>query len=281
MRAREFLMKDAYSFHENEKCLDKTYQTMFEAYKNCFDKIGFEYKVVNADNGQIGGSESHEFHVIAENGEDELIFSDSSDYAINSELFTEPPKEGDDCPDGAGKVKIKRGIEVGHIFKLGKNYSESMNASISNKENKNVKMTMGCYGIGVSRIAAAAIEQSNDEKGIIWPKSISPFEVSIISIGYTKNNIIKNYTDSIYKELKDKNVEVLLDDRDISPGNMFSDSDLIGIPLRITIGKQFLENYNFELKDRKNSKTYTISENNNTEKPTKEAMDNVFNLINR
>jgi len=281
MRAREFLMKDAYSFHENEECLDKTYQTMFEAYKNCFDKIGFEYKVVNADNGQIGGSESHEFHVIAENGEDELIFSDSSDYAINSELFTEPPKEGDDCPDGSGKVKIKRGIEVGHIFKLGKNYSESMNASISNKENKNVKMTMGCYGIGVSRIAAAAIEQSNDEKGIIWPKSISPFEISIISIGYTKNNIIKNYTDSIYKELKDKNVEVLLDDRDISPGNMFSDSDLIGIPLRITIGKQFLENYNFELKDRKNSKTYTISENNNAEKPTKEAMDNVFNLINR
>ena len=281
MRAREFLMKDAYSFHENEECLDKTYQTMFEAYKNCFDKIGFEYKVVNADNGQIGGSESHEFHVIAENGEDELIFSDSSDYAINSELFTEPPKEGDDCPDGAGKVKIKRGIEVGHIFKLGKNYSESMNASISNKENKNVKMTMGCYGIGVSRIAAAAIEQSNDEKGIIWPKSISPFEISIISIGYTKNNIIKNYTDSIYKELKDNNVEVLLDDRDISPGNMFSDSDLIGIPLRITIGKQFLENYNFELKDRENSKTYTISENNNTEKPTKEAIDNVFNLINR
>ena len=281
MRGREFLMKDAYSFHENEECLDKTYQTIFEAYKNCFDKIGFEYKVVNADNGQIGGSESHEFHVIAENGEDELIFSDSSDYAINSELFTEPPKEGDDCPDGAGKVKIKRGIEVGHIFKLGKNYSESMNASISNKENKNVKMTMGCYGIGVSRIAAAAIEQSNDEKGIIWPKSISPFEISIISIGYTKNNIIKNYTDSIYKELKDKNVEVLLDDRDISPGNMFSDSDLIGIPLRITIGKQFLENYNFELKDRKNSKTYTISENNNAEKPTKEAMDNVFNLINR
>ena len=281
MRAREFLMKDAYSFHENEECLDKTYQAMFEAYKNCFDKIGFEYKVVNADNGQIGGSESHEFHVIAENGEDELIFSDSSDYAINSELFTEPPKEGDDCPDGAGKVKIKRGIEVGHIFKLGKNYSESMNASISNKENKNVKMTMGCYGIGVSRIAAAAIEQSNDEKGIIWPKSISPFEISIISIGYTKNNIIKNYTDSIYKELKDNNVEVLLDDRDISPGNMFSDSDLIGIPLRITIGKQFLENYNFELKDRENSKTYTISENNNTEKPTKEAIDNVFNLINR
>jgi len=132
MRAREFLMKDAYSFHENEECLNETYEKMFQSYKNCFNKIGFDFKVVNADNGQIGGSESHEFHVIAENGEDELIFSDTSDYAINAELFSKPPKEGDKSPDGSGKVKIKRGIEVGHIFKLGKNYTESMNANVSN-----------------------------------------------------------------------------------------------------------------------------------------------------
>ena len=280
MRAREFLMKDAYSFHENEECLNKTYKIMFEAYKNCFNKIGFEYKVVNADNGQIGGSESHEFHVIANNGEDELIFSDSSDYAINAELFTRPPKEGDACPDGSGKVKIKRGIEVGHIFKLGKNYSEAMNASISNKENKNIKMTMGCYGIGVSRIAAAAIEQSNDEKGIIWPKSIAPYLITIISIGYTKNDIVKNYTDSLYEELENNNIEVLLDDRDISPGNMFSDSELIGIPFSVIIGKQFIENNNFEFKDRKFDKTSTINENNNTEKPTKEALKSILKLIN-
>ena len=280
MRAREFLMKDAYSFHENEECLNKTYKIMFEAYKNCFNKIGFEYKVVNADNGQIGGSESHEFHVIADNGEDELIFSDSSDYAINAELFTRPPKEGDACPDGSGKVKIKRGIEVGHIFKLGKNYSEAMNASISNKENKNIKMTMGCYGIGVSRIAAAAIEQSNDEKGIIWPKSIAPYLITIISIGYTKNDIVKNYTDSLYEELENNNIEVLLDDRDISPGNMFSDSELIGIPYSVIIGKQFIENNNFELKDRKFDKTSTINEFNNTEKPTKEALKSILKLIN-
>ena len=280
MRAREFLMKDAYSFHENEECLNKTYKIMFEAYKNCFNKIGFEYKVVNADNGQIGGSESHEFHVIADNGEDELIFSDSSDYAINAELFARPPKEGDACPDGSGKVKIKRGIEVGHIFKLGKNYSEAMNASISNKENKNIKMTMGCYGIGVSRIAAAAIEQSNDEKGIIWPKSIAPYLITIISIGYTKNDIVKNYTDSLYEELENNNIEVLLDDRDISPGNMFSDSELIGIPFSVIIGKQFIENNNFEFKDRKFDKTSTINENNNTEKPTKEALKSILKLIN-
>ena len=280
MRAREFLMKDAYSFHENEECLNETYKIMFEAYKNCFDKIGFEYKVVNADNGQIGGSESHEFHVIAENGEDQLIFSDTSDYAINAELFSEPPKEGDNSPDGSGKVKIKRGIEVGHIFKLGKNYSNSMKASVSNKDNKNIEMIMGCYGIGVSRIAAAAIEQSNDKKGIIWPRKIAPFEISIISIGYSKNETIKSYTDELYRKLISDNFEVLLDDRDISPGNMFSDSDLIGVPYKIIIGKQFLNSKNFELKLRNVDKSYTISEKNNVENPSVETINKIKEYIN-
>jgi len=280
MRAREFLMKDAYSFHENEDCLNRTYNLVFEAYKKCFNKIGFEYKVVNADNGQIGGSESHEFHVIAENGEDELIFSDSSDYAINAELFAEPPKEGDDCPDGSGKIKIKRGIEVGHIFKLGVNYSDSMNATISNKDNENVKMIMGCYGIGVSRIAAAAIEQSNDEKGIIWPESIAPYKLTIISIGYSKNDKIKNYADNLYDKLKKLEIDVLLDDRDISPGNMFSDSDLIGVPNKLIIGKRFLENGSIEIKNRKLDKTSTIHENIDSAQPSKEIIDKIISLIN-
>ena len=280
MRAREFLMKDAYSFHENEECLNKTYNIIFEAYKKCFDKIGFEYKVVNADNGQIGGSESHEFHVIAENGEDQLIFSDSSDYAINAELFSKTPKEGDDCPDGSGKIKIKRGIEVGHIFKLGKNYSESMNAMVANKNNENVKMIMGCYGIGVSRIAAAAIEQSNDKNGIIWPKSIAPFELSIISIGYTKDQKIKNYTDSLYKRLKEIKIDLLLDDRDISPGNMFSDADLIGIPNKLIIGKKLLQDGELEFKNRRLDKTSTIKESENSVEPSKSTLNEIYSLIN-
>ena len=280
MRAREFLMKDAYSFHENEECLNKTYNIIFEAYKKCFDKIGFEYKVVNADNGQIGGSESHEFHVIAENGEDQLIFSDSSDYAINAELFSETPKEGDACPDGSGKIKIKRGIEVGHIFKLGKNYSESMNAMVANKNNENVKMIMGCYGIGVSRIAAAAIEQSNDKNGIIWPKSIAPFELSIISIGYTKEQKIKNYTDSLYKRLKEIKIDLLLDDRDISPGNMFSDADLIGIPNKLIIGRKLLQDGEIEFKNRRLDKTSTIKESENSVEPSKSTLDEIYSLIN-
>ena len=279
MRAREFLMKDAYSFHESEACLNKTYEIMFDTYKRIFEKIGFEFKVVIADNGQIGGSESHEFHVIADNGEDELIFSDKSDYAINAELFPEPPKEGDVSPDGSGKVKIKRGIEVGHIFKLGKNYSHAMNANISNKENKNITITMGCYGIGVSRIAAAAIEQSHDDKGIIWPKSITPFHIVIISIGYSKNEKIKGYSDDVYQKLIACGVDVLLDDRDISPGIMFSDSDLIGVPYKIIVGKQYLENNNLEIKERASDKTFTISENSNSVQANSNTIEAVLKII--
>ena len=279
MRAREFLMKDAYSFHESEACLNKTYEIMFDTYKRIFEEIGFEYKVVVADNGQIGGSESHEFHVIADNGEDELIFSDKSDYAINAELFPEPPKEGDVSPDGSGKVKIKRGIEVGHIFKLGKNYSHAMNANISNKENKNITITMGCYGIGVSRIAAAAIEQSHDDKGIIWPKSITPFHIVIISIGYSKNEKIKGYSDDVYQKLMACGVDVLLDDRDISPGIMFSDSDLIGVPYKIIVGKQYLENKNLEIKERVSDKTFTISENSNSVQANSNTIEAVLKII--
>ena len=279
MRAREFLMKDAYSFHENESSLNETYKMMFNTYKKIFEEIGFEFKVVVADNGQIGGSESHEFHVIAENGEDELIFSDKSDYAINAELFSEPPKEGDTSPDGLGKVKIKRGIEVGHIFKLGKNYSEAMNATISNKENKNVTITMGCYGIGVSRIAAAAIEQSNDEKGIMWPSRIAPYQIVIISIGYSKNQKIKDYSDEIYQKLLKSGVDVLLDDRDASPGIMFSDSDLIGIPHKLIIGKQYLENKNLELKKRNPDKTFTISESSNSVQANTSTIEAILKII--
>jgi len=279
MRAREFLMKDAYSFHESEACLNKTYEIMFDTYKRIFEEIGFEFKVVIADNGQIGGSESHEFHVIADNGEDELIFSDKSDYAINAELFPEPPKEGDVSPDGSGKVKIKRGIEVGHIFKLGKNYSHAMNANISNKENKNITITMGCYGIGVSRIAAAAIEQSHDDKGIIWPKSITPFHIVIISIGYSKNEKIKGYSDDVYQKLIACGVDVLLDDRDISPGIMFSDSDLIGVPYKIIVGKQYLENKNLEIKERASDKTFTISENSNSVQANSNTIEAVLKII--
>ncbi len=152
-----------------------------------------------------------------------------------------------------------------------------MKASISNIDNKNINMVMGCYGIGVSRIAAAAIEQSNDDRGIIWPKSISPFDISIISIGYSKNEKIKKYTNDLYEILKNKGVDVLMDDRDISPGNMFSDSDLIGIPFKIIVGKQFLEKHTIEFKERIHNKTYVIQEDPTT--PSKKTINNILKLI--
>ena len=151
---------------------------------------------------------------------------------------------------------------------------------ILNEKGKQTCMAMGCYGIGVSRIAAAAIEQSNDEKGIIWPKSISPYEIVIISIGYSKNETIKNYTNKLYNELKNNNIDVLLDDRDISPGNMFSDADLIGIPYMIVIGKKLIENNIFEIKNRRLDKTSTINEKNITEKPSKYTVEAILENIN-
>ena len=262
MRAREFMMKDAYSFHANEKCLNETYDQMFVSYKKILEKINLEFKVVMASTGQIGGSESHEFHVIAENGEDELVFSDTSEYAINSELSDKKLKEGDKSPDGKGTIKIKRGIEVGHIFKLGKKYSEAMGVTITTEENKVENIIMGCYGIGVSRIVAATIEQCNDERGIIWPTSITPYDLAMIPINYHKDNKVKEFTDDLYRQLSKKGLSILLDDRNTSPGAMFSDADLIGIPKHIIIGKKFNEDKVIELKERKDGNLSEIKANN-------------------
>ena len=154
-----------------------------------------------------------------------------------------------------------------------------MNAMISNKNNENITMTMGCYGIGVSRIAAAAIEQSNDKNGIIWPKSISPFDIALIPIGYMKNEKIREYANNIYEELIKLNFDVLLDDRDISPGVMFSDSDLIGIPYKIIIGKQYLEKGSLELKGRVLSKTFTIHEKSSSVQVSKDTIDKIKDIL--
>ncbi len=391
MRAREFLMKDAYSFHANTNCLQKMYEMMFETYNRIFSKIGLQFRSVAADSGAIGGDASHEFHVLADSGEDVIAYSDQSDYAANIEkastifkkAFTEDkpqtekvhtPKistidalqeffkidtqnilkgvafnledelvicfvpgnreinlvklekvigsnrfkvakdeelkkqglipgfigpdgnehirklfdhsiiemenmicganeenyhfknfqltnvesfvditnviEGDVSPDESGKLKFCRGIEVGHIFQLGKKYSEAMQASILNEEGKSQTMMMGCYGIGVSRIVAAAIEQNNDENGMILPKSIAPFELIIVPIGYHKNDNVRTHANKIYDDLLENGVDVMLDDRDARPGIMFAESDLIGIPNRIVIGEKSLNENKVEFKSR-------------------------------
>ena len=265
MRGREFLMKDSYSFNEDEACLQETYLTMRDTYKKIIERIGLDYKIVAADSGAIGGDASEEFHVLAETGEDTIAVSDASEYAINTELLL---KEGEDIaslegkpsPDGKGVIQIKKGIEVGHIFQLGKVYAEDMKANVLNKEGKASTLFMGCYGIGVSRLVAAAIEQNNDDKGIVWPHSIAPFDINIIAIGYGKDQKIADASNKLYGELKDMGYEVLLDDRKDGYGTKMKDSELIGIPLNIIIGKKFIETNEIELKSRNgDSSTNDIS----------------------
>ena len=255
MRGREFLMKDSYSFNIDEACLQSTYLTMRNTYKNILERIGLDYKIVAADSGAIGGDASEEFHVLAETGEDTIAISSESEFAINTELLL---KEGEDIsslegkpsPDGKGTIQIKKGIEVGHIFKLGKVYAEDMKANVLNNEGKASTLHMGCYGVGVSRLVAAAIEQNNDDKGIIWPHSISPFDINIIAIGYEKDQQIAEASLKLYKDLQEMGYDVLLDDRKDGYGTKMKDSELIGVPLNIVIGKQYIETNEVELKSR-------------------------------
>ena len=255
MRGREFLMKDSYSFNMDEDSLQETYLTMRETYKKVLERMDLEYKISAADSGAIGGDSSEEFHILADNGEDTIAVSDTSEFAINTELLLKDGEdikslEGKPSPDGKGTIQIKKGIEVGHIFKLGEIYADSMKANVLNNEGKASTLFMGCYGIGVSRLVAAAIEQNNDEKGIIWPHSIAPYDINIIAIGYDKNKEIASASNQLYLQLKEMGYEVLLDDRKDGYGTKIKDSELIGIPLNIIIGKQFIENKEVELKSR-------------------------------
>jgi prolyl-tRNA synthetase len=398
MRSREFLMKDAYSFHASQACLEQTYQVMHQTYSNIFNRLALAFRPVVADTGSIGGSASHEFHVLADSGEDEIAFSDSGDYAANVEMaealapasgraapaavlrelatpgvgsieelasFLEADpattvktllvagetegalvalvlrgdhrlnpikaeklvgvaaplrmatqeearaacgsgfgslgpvgldiplivdrgaagladftcganrdgfhltgvnwerdcplsrvedlrrvEEGDPSPDGVGRLQIKRGIEVGHIFQLGTKYSEAMSARVLDENGRNVTMIMGCYGIGVSRIVAAAIEQNHDDSGIIWPASIAPFQVAIIPLNMHKSPEVAQCAQELYQALSAAGVEVLLDDRNERPGVKFADMELIGIPHRLVVGDRALADGNIEYKGR-------------------------------
>jgi prolyl-tRNA synthetase len=255
MRSREFLMKDAYSFSVDEESLDKSYIEMRNTYKKILEKIGLEYKIVKADSGAIGGDASEEFHVLAENGEDTIAISSGSEFAINTELLLKDGEdiaslEGKKAPDGNGTIQIKKGIEVGHIFKLGTVYSENMGATVQTKDGKSISLQMGCYGIGVSRIVAASIEQNNDDKGIVWPAAIAPFDVNIIPIGYEKNKEIEDASNKLYQELLNQGYDVLLDDRKAGFGSKIKDSELVGIPINIILGNKFLDDGSIELRTR-------------------------------
>jgi prolyl-tRNA synthetase len=404
MRAREFIMKDAYSFHLDQASLQQTYDVMYQAYTDIFNRLGLGFRAVDADNGSIGGNASHEFHVLADSGEDAIAVCDKYQYAANVELaealqlggerptasqemsrvdtpgqhtiaaicdFLSAPIEstiktllvkgeekdsvvalvlrgdhdlnelkaekhplvaspltwasdeevqsaagcapgsigtvglqltviadrsavnlanficganqddvhltgvnwGRDCAEPIefdlrmvvegdfcsrstdqlddSRVSISRGIEVGHIFQLGTKYSEAMKATCLDNNGKAALMAMGCYGIGVSRIVAAAIEQNNDARGIIWPDAIAPFQIVITPIGYKKSENVRNFCDQLYQQLSALGVEVLLDDRNERPGIMFADADLIGIPHRVVVGEKSLDKGQVEYKNRR------------------------------
>lgn len=256
MRGREFLMKDAYSFHLTVKSLQETYAVMHEVYCRIFSRLGLKFRPVDAPTGTIGGSFSHEFHVLADSGEDQILYSDSSDYAVNVEIAT--AKEGDKSPDGKGTLRLARGIEVGQIFQLGDKYSKAMQLAVLDENSKSITLQMGCYGIGVSRTVAACIEQNHDDKGIIWPDVMAPFAIALLPINMHKSERVKQAAEKLYNELRAKDIDVLFDDRNERIGVMFADMELIGIPKQIVIGERGLDAGTVEYKDRKTGTVQNI-----------------------
>ena len=252
MRAREFLMKDAYSFHLDQKSLEDEYENMGNAYNNIFSNLGLNFRKVTANSGEIGGSMSHEYHVLADSGEDEIAYCDEEDFAANVEMI-----ESKKAPDG-GKLSFARGIEVGHIFQLGDKYSKSMGLTVLNKEGKSVSPMMGCYGIGISRIVAASIEQNHDDKGIIWPGEIAPFEIIIIVLN-DKSSDLTEKGQEIYKSIKAIGKEVVIDNRDERAGVKFAEADLIGIPQQIVLSKRGIDQGTIELVDRRTGNKEDLS----------------------
>ena len=252
MRGREFLMKDGYSFHSSVEDLDREFEVMEQAYKTILTRLGLEYRVVEADSGAIGGSGSKELMVIADSGEDTIAICDSCEYGANIEVFMDLDEDdeaeekvytdikelkGDDnCPNCSGKLSLTKGIEVGHIFKLGTTYSAPLGCTYLDENGSKQDMIMGTYGMGVSRIMAAVIEQHHDEKGCIWTKATAPYLVNIL-VSNIKDEEQMAYAENLYKELSDNGVEVILDDRKERFGFKMKDAELIGFPYTVIVGK--------------------------------------------
>lgn len=239
MRGREFSMYDAYSFAKNQSELDEEYDHMYKMYSNIFNTLGLQFKVVKADSGVFGGSESAEFMALSEVGEDTIVYSDNSDEAFNEEVYTGTIDDS---------VKTAKTIEIGHIYKLGTKYSEGLNAKFLNANQTLEPLIMGCYGIGVSRLLMAIIEQQSDENGIVLPKAIAPYQIHMM-FASGKNETQVNTANEVYSNLNSK-YDVLFDDRDLGLGVKLKDSELIGMPIRIVFGRD-LDNNQVEITNRK------------------------------
>jgi prolyl-tRNA synthetase len=246
MRGREFIMKDCYSFERDEDSAIKTYWRMYEAYRKIFTRCGLTFVPVEAGTGEIGGTLSHEFHVLAKSGEDEVFVTEAGDLGYSVDKVPADKKD----PKTGAPLKSYRGIEVGQVFHLGTKYSEAFHAVYLDPEGKEKLIVMGCYGIGVGRTAAAAIEQNHDDKGILWPLAIAPFPVTVIPLGGADTPMYQAAVE-ITDALQKSGVEVLLDDRPDTAGVKLNDADLLGIPWRVVVGKKGIEKGEVELKERK------------------------------
>lgn len=269
MRGREFLMKDAYSFDVDNESAIKTYNKMFAAYMKTFKEMGLKAIPLAADPGEIGGDMSHEFHVVADTGESLLYYdkkfdeleggsNDSVEQLKSLYAATEEKHDPDACSVAEKDLIVKRGIEVGHIFNFSDKYSSIMKAMVTDSSGKNIPLQMGSYGIGVSRLVAAIIEVSHDEKGVIWPMQVAPFKVSIINLNI-KDEASSALANSIYSQLKAKGIEVLYDDTNERPGGKFATADLIGSPWQVIIGPKKTATGLVELKYRKSGEVKDVS----------------------
>ncbi|MFA5083911.1 MAG: proline--tRNA ligase [Candidatus Paceibacterota bacterium] len=248
LRVREFLMKDLYSFHSSPEDLDVYYWKVIGAYKKIFNRCGFDAKIVEASSGAIGGDVSNEFMMLCETGEDRIFYCSECDWAVNEEKLDKKTLEK--CPKCGGKISSGRAIENGHVFKLGTKYSEKLGAYFVDKDGSRKPVIMGCYGIGLGRLMASAVEAHNDAKGIIWPEEIAPFDVHLLEIGEPKKSL-RDFAEEIHQGLEKAGFEVLYDDREgVSAGEKFTDADLIGIPRRLVVSEKTLAGKKVEIKRR-------------------------------
>ncbi|MBI2049398.1 hypothetical protein HYT32_00580 [Candidatus Roizmanbacteria bacterium] len=250
LRGREFLMKDLYSFHTDEDDFNKFYESAKIAYKKVFKRMDLLAIETQASGGTFSKI-SHEYQVITDSGEDEIIYCKGGDFSANADIS--PVKEGKECDLGHGPLKKAKAIEVGNIFPLGTKFSQAFNLTYKNKEGKEKMVIMGCYGIGITRLMGAVVEVHHDDKGIVWPESVAPYQAHVVSIKYEVLSI-KKKTDMLYQKLKEAGVEVLFDDReDVSAGQKFADADLIGVPIRLVVSQKTGDK--IEWKERKETKS--------------------------
>jgi prolyl-tRNA synthetase len=259
LRSCEFIMKDAYSFDKDSKGLAKSYQKMYDAYLQIFKRCGLKFLTVEADCGIMGGDVSHEFMVAAAGGEDSVFSCQDCSWATSN--ITRQLKELRSCPKCKGKLKLQTTIEIGHIFKLGTKYSKSLGARFLDEDGREKPIVMGCYGIGVNRIVAAAIEQSHDKDGIIWPGELSPYQVLVSALNI-QDKKSQEIAFKIYHDLKKHRIDVLLDERNERAGSKLKDADLIGIPVQIIIGEKNIQQDKIEIKERTSARTILIKKEN-------------------